>query len=435
MTKPKINVFWFRRDLRLEDNVGLFKALQGKLPVLPIFIFDTEIIDELPADDTRVTFIFNKLQEIQIELKQIGSQLSIYHGSPTCIFDEITSQFQIQSVYANHDYEPYAQDRDKSIKNILSKKNVNFYSFKDQVIFEKDEVVKADGKPYLVYTPYMKSWKNKFKNEFKPIDYNLNELKSNFYKCSRASEITLSQLGFKQSKIVVPEYDISEGLIQNYEDNRNFPVLNATSRVGPHLRFGTISIRKVIEKASSENNEVFWQELIWREFFMQILWHFPETTHNAFKPKYDRIIWRNNEAEFEKWIKGITGYPLVDAGMRELNNTGFMHNRVRMVAASFLCKHLLIDWRWGEAYFANKLLDYEMSSNVGNWQWAAGCGVDAAPYFRIFNPTTQLKKFDKDLEYIKKWIPEFGTSSYPKMMVDHKEARERCLITYKTALS
>ncbi|HLV93298.1 MAG TPA: deoxyribodipyrimidine photo-lyase [Aequorivita sp.] len=435
MTKPKINVFWFRRDLRLEDNVGLFKALQGKLPVLPIFIFDTEIIDELPADDTRVTFIFNKLQGIQIELKQIGSQLSIYHGSPTCIFDEITSQFQIQSVYANHDYEPYAQDRDKSIKNILSKKNVNFYSFKDQVIFEKDEVVKADGKPYLVYTPYMKSWKNKFKNEYKPIDYNLNELKSNFYKYSRASEITLSQLGFKQSKIVVPEYDISEGLIQNYEDNRNFPALNATSRVGPHLRFGTISIRKVIEKASSENNEVFWQELIWREFFMQILWHFPETTHNAFKPKYDRIIWQNNEAEFEKWKEGITGYPLVDAGMRELNNTGFMHNRVRMVAASFLCKHLLIDWRWGEAYFANKLLDYEMSSNVGNWQWAAGCGVDAAPYFRIFNPTTQLKKFDKDLEYIKKWIPEFGTSSYPKMMVDHKEARERCLITYKTALS
>src|SRR5690554_108459 len=435
MTKPKINVFWFRRDLRLEDNVGLFKALQGKLPVLPIFIFDTEIIDELPADDTRVTFIFNKLQGIQIELKQIGSQLSIYHGSPTCIFDEITSQFQIQSVYANHDYEPYAQDRDKSIKNILSKKNVNFYSFKDQEIFEKDEVVKADGKPYLVYTPYMKSWKNKFKNEYKPIDYNLNELKSNFYKYSRASEITLSQLGFKQSKIVVPEYDISEGLIQNYEDNRNFPALNATSRVGPHLRFGTISIRKVIEKASSENNEVFWQELIWREFFMQILWHFPETTHNAFKPKYDRIIWRNNEAEFEKWKEGITGYPLVDAGMRELNNTGFMHNRVRMVAASFLCKHLLIDWRWGEAYFANKLLDYEMSSNVGNWQWAAGCGVDAAPYFRIFNPTTQLKKFDKDLEYIKKWIPEFGTSSYPKMMVDHKEARERCLITYKTALS
>lgn len=435
MTKPKINVFWFRRDLRLEDNVGLFKALQGKLPVLPIFIFDTEIIDELPADDTRVTFIFNKLQGIQIELKQIGSQLSIYHGSPTCIFDEITSQFQIQSVYANHDYEPYAQDRDKSIKNILSKKNVNFYSFKDQVIFEKDEVVKADGKPYLVYTPYMKSWKNKFKNEFKPKDYNLNELKSNFYKYSRASEITLSQLGFKHSKIVVPEYDISEGLIQNYEDNRNFPALNATSRVGPHLRFGTISIRKVIEKASSENNEVFWQELIWREFFMQILWHFPETTHNAFKPKYDRIIWRNNEAEFEKWKEGITGYPLVDAGMRELNNTGFMHNRVRMVAASFLCKHLLIDWRWGEAYFANKLLDYEMSSNVGNWQWAAGCGVDAAPYFRIFNPTTQLKKFDKDLEYIKKWIPEFGTSSYPKMMVDHKEARERCLITYKTALS
>ena len=303
------------------------------------------------------------------------------------------------------------------------------------MIFEKDEVVKADGNPYLVYTPYMKSWKNKFKNKYKPIDYSLNKLKSNFHKYPKAPKVTLLQLGFKASKIEVPEYDISEGLIQNYEDNRNFPALNATSHVSPHLRFGTISIRKLVEKASSKNNEIFWQELIWREFFMQVLWHFPETTHNAFKPKYDRIIWRNNEAEFEKWKDGMTGYPLVDAGMRELKETGFMHNRVRMVTASFLCKHLLIDWRWGEAYFAKHLLDYEMASNIGNWQWAAGCGVDAAPYFRIFNPTSQLEKFDKDHKYIKKWLPEFGTTSYPEMMVDHKKARERCLTTYKSALS
>lgn len=435
MTVNKINIFWFRRDLRLEDNIGLFKALQGNLPVLPIFIFDTDILDELPADDARVTFIFNKLQEIHKELKEIGSQLAVYHGNPTHVFEKLVSQFQIQNVYTNHDYEPYARARDKTIKNLLSKKEVNFYSFKDQVIFEKDEVVKADGNPYLVYTPYMKSWKNKFKNKYKPIDYSLNKLKSNFHKYPKAPKVTLLQLGFKASKIEVPEYDISEGLIQNYEDNRNFPALNATSHVSPHLRFGTISIRKLVEKASSKNNEIFWQELIWREFFMQVLWHFPETTHNAFKPKYDRIIWRNNEAEFEKWKDGMTGYPLVDAGMRELKETGFMHNRVRMVTASFLCKHLLIDWRWGEAYFAKHLLDYEMASNIGNWQWAAGCGVDAAPYYRIFNPTSQLEKFDKDHKYIKKWLPEFGTTSYPEMMVDHKKARERCLTTYKSALS
>ena len=211
--------------------------------------------------------------------------------------------------------------------------------------------------------------------------------------------------------------------------------MNATSRIGAHLRFGTVSIRKVIEIASAEKNQVFWQELIWREFFMQILYHYPQTVTEAFKRKYDRIEWRNNEDEFELWKAGKTGYPMVDAGMRQMNEIGFMHNRVRMLVGSFLCKHLLIDWRWGEAYFAEKLLDYEMASNVGNWQWAAGSGVDAAPYFRIFNPLTQAKDYDKDEEYIKKWLKEYGTDAYPEMMVDHKEARERALRVYKAALS
>ena len=247
--------------------------------------------------------------------------------------------------------------------------------------------------------------------------------------------LTLSDIGFIKSNQKIKKHTVTPALIQNYEDTRNFPAQDSTSKLGPHLRFGTVSIRKMIEKAITEKNEIFWQELIWREFFMQILWHFPHTSKNSFKAKYDRIDWRNNEAEFLKWCNGQTGYPLVDAGMRQLNKTGFMHNRIRMLVGSFLCKHLLIDWRWGEAYFAEKLHDYEMASNIGNWQWVAGSGVDAAPYFRIFNPTTQIKKFDNDLAYIKKWVPDFQEFTYPKEMVDHKEARERCLATYKEALN
>lgn len=434
MPQNEINIFWFRRDLRLEDNVGFYKALRGKLPVLPIFIFDTEILNELPVDDPRVNFIFETLQNLQDELKTYGSGIALYHGNPIEIFKTIISEFNVQNVIANHDYEPYAQKRDNDIKDLLSKKEIGFYTFKDQVIFEKDEVVKADGAPYIVYTPYMKAWKNKFRSEYKNKSYSTQGLFDNLYKSSQLPKIALDELGFKTSEIRIPDYNVSQSLIQKYEERRNFPAEDATSRLGPHLRFGTISIRSLMNKATSEQNEVFWQELIWREFFMQILWHFPETVENSFKKKYDRIIWRNNEDEFEKWKNGETGYPIVDAGMRHLNKTGYMHNRVRMVTAGFLCKHLLIDWRWGEAYFAEKLLDYEMSSNVGNWQWAAGSGVDAAPYFRIFNPTTQLEKFDKDLQFIKRWIPEYGTKDYPEKIVDHKEARERCLKTYKLAL-
>lgn len=430
-----LTIFWFRRDLRLDDNVGFYHALKNEHAVLPIFIFDPEILDELPKHDARVTFIYDALQTMRDTLQnEHGSSLAIYHGKPLEIYKQLVKSYDISAVYTNRDYEPYATKRDAELSAFLSEHEITFKTFKDQVVFEKDEVVKKDGDPYMVYTPYMNVWKEKFKSIDLEI-YDTNASLNNLVKNTRLPNLSLSEIGFKKSTQNIADYEVTPTLIQDYEKNRNYPAKDSTSRLGPHLRFGTVSIRKMIKKAISENNEIFWQELIWREFFMQILWHFPRTVDESFKPKYDRIEWRNNEVEFKKWCEGATGYPLVDAGMRQLNATGFMHNRVRMLVGSFLCKHLLIDWRWGEAYFAEKLHDYELSSNIGNWQWVAGSGVDAAPYFRIFNPTTQIEKFDKDLKYIKHWVPEFDSASYPEPMVDHKVARERCLITYKRALS
>ncbi|WP_417866957.1 cryptochrome/photolyase family protein [Xanthomarina gelatinilytica] len=433
MTSP-INIFWFRRDLRLDDNIGFYEALKSNHPVLPIFIFDSTILNDLPKDDARVTFIFETLQKMRDTLqKEHHSSIAMYHGKPLDIFKQLIEEYNVKTVFTNHDYEPYAKARDAEIKTLLSKHEIAFKTFKDQVIFEKNEVVKSNGDPYVVFTPYMKTWKAHFKNHDLKIYYT-NEYLDNVVKHSRLPNLGLSDMGFTTSNQKIVDYKVTPTLIQEYEDKRNLPAKDATSRLGPHLRFGTVSIRKMMKKAVAEKNETFWQELIWREFFMQILWHFPNTKDEAFKAKYDRIEWRNNEEEFKKWCEGNTGYPLVDAGMRQLNETGFMHNRVRMLVGSFLCKHLLIDWRWGEAYFAEKLHDYEMASNIGNWQWVAGSGVDAAPYFRIFNPTTQIDKFDKNKAYIKNWVKEYGTDKYPEKMVDHKEARERCLKVYKEAL-
>ena len=432
--KQTINIFWFRRDLRLDDNHGLYQALNGNKPVLPIFIFDTEILERLPKDDARVTFIHETLQSIRKTLLQHKSSLAIFHGKPIDIFKQLLENYTIDSVYTNHDYEPYALKRDTEIGQFLKNQNSALHTYKDQVIFEKNDVTKSDSLPYVVYTPFMKSWKETFKTS-KFEHYPSENLLHNFIQNTDLPNVSLSEMGFTISNQKVQPYKVNSQLIQNYEDTRNFPAQDATSKLGPHLRFGTVSIRKMVAKATIETNEVFWQELIWREFFMQILWHFPHTATQSFKPQYDRIEWRNNETEFQLWCEGKTGYPLVDAGMRELNTTGFMHNRVRMLVGSFLCKHLLIDWRWGEAYFAEKLHDYEMASNVGNWQWVAGSGVDAAPYFRIFNPTTQIEKFDKDLKYIEKWVPEFQELTYATPIVEHKMARERCLMVYKKALS
>ncbi len=431
----EVNIFWFRRDLRLDDNAGLKAALRDEFPVMPIFIFDKEILDKLPEDDARVSFIYDTLQEMRSKLQDdYDSSLAMFYGTPEEVFKELIKDYKLAKVFTNRDYEPYAKERDEKIKELLGKNEIELLDFKDQVIFEKDEVVKQDGDPYVVYTPYKNTWRENFRNT--EIDFHYTtRFMNNLYKNSRLPNLSLSDMNFKKSSIKVPDYKLTPGLIKDYQDKRDYPAVDGTSRLGPHLRFGTVSVRQMVRDANKEKNKTFLDELVWREFFMQILFHFPGTVTDAFKKKYDRINWRNNEEEFELWKQGKTGYPLVDAGMRQLNKTGFMHNRIRMLVGSFLCKHLLIDWRWGEAYFAEKLLDYEMSSNVGNWQWVAGSGVDAAPYFRIFNPTTQIDKFDKDKEYINEWVPEYGTDEYPEKMVDHKEARERALATYKEAVS
>ncbi|MEJ2585724.1 MAG: deoxyribodipyrimidine photo-lyase [Robiginitalea sp.] len=434
--KKEVAVFWFRRDLRLNDNTGLFKALSSDLPVLPVFIFDSEILKELPPNDARVSFIHKQVFKMREVLQdRYDTSLAVYHGKPADIFKDLLTDWEVKAVYTNRDYEPYATQRDGEVRSLLQSAGVSLHTYKDQVIFEKDEVVKGDGDPYVVYTPYMKKWKEVLGEVGAPQAMPSESRLEQLVRRKDLPFLSLEDIGFETSAISVPEYNLDESLIAQYENTRNIPSKDGTSHLGPHLRFGTVSIRKVLQRAMEAENETFWNELIWREFFMQILWHFPQTVDEAFKKQYDRIRWRNQEEEFERWKQGKTGYALVDAGMRQLNQTGYMHNRVRMLVASFLCKHLLIDWRWGEAYFAEKLLDYELASNVGNWQWAAGSGVDAAPYFRIFNPMTQADKFDKDRTYIRKWIPEFDTEEYPEKMVAHKEARERCLETYKKALN
>lgn len=427
-----MNIFWFRRDLRLDDNVGLFYALQDNEGVLPIFIFDDTILSQLPKDDARVTFIHQLLLGIQKQLLQKRKSLAVFHGKPLAVFQKIIAENKIGTVYTNHDYEPYARKRDLELNQLFTANGIQFKTCKDQVIFEKGEVTKEDGKPYVVFTPYANKWMENFR-KIKIPDYP-SENKLDKITPHNYPFLDLESIGFKTSTIKISPYTISSALIDHYENTRNYPALPGTSMLSVHLRFGSVSIRKVIAKAANSAHSTFLKELIWREFFAQILWHFPHTVTKSFKEKYDAILWDNNEDLFQKWCEGKTGYPFVDAGMRELNTTGHMHNRVRMIVAGFLCKHLLIDWRWGETYFATRLLDYEQSSNIGNWQWAAGSGVDAAPYFRIFNPTEQIKKFDKDLLYIKKWIPELETPDYPKPIVDHKEAREKCLRVYKNAL-
>jgi deoxyribodipyrimidine photo-lyase len=420
-------IFWFRRDLRFDDNTGLLKALTNNKDVLPVFIFDTNILKELPVDDARVYFIYQRLKFLNDELLLHGSSLLVLKGDPVKVWEKLVQQFDLVKVYANKDYEPYARERDLRVKEILEDKNIAFLQSKDQVIFEENDIVKDDGFPYHVFTPYKRKWLAKYKgaSEAGPIQF------GSF--CKKISPFpSLKEVGFKTPLQKVLDFDLSR--IDHYEEERNFPGKNGSTHLGPHLRFGTVSVRQIIRQLKPAN-QAFLNELIWREFFMQILYHYPRVVHQNFKSKYDGIQWLNKSEDFEKWCSGNTGYPMVDAGMRELNTTGYMHNRVRMVTAGFLCKHLLIDWRWGEAYFALKLLDFELSSNNGNWQWAAGTGCDAAPYFRIFNPMEQLKKFDNDQGYVKKWIPELGMASYPDPMVDHKMARERALLVYKQGLS
>jgi deoxyribodipyrimidine photo-lyase len=429
----KVNIFWFRRDLRVDDNHGLLQALSAGLPVVPVFIFDPAILVQFPnPNDARLTFIHQSILALHREFQKFNSSLQVYFSSPEVVFGQLAGKFQMQAVYANTDYEPAAIARDEKVTQVLQSKGIEFHSFKDQIVFHKNEVVKTDGSPYTVFTPYSKKWKENFANhpmrffESEKLLPNLKHLSSDYFP-------ELAEIGYKVQNAGFPGKGFDEFIIGKYGQMRDFPAENGTSRLGVHLRFGTISIRKLTQFALL-HSDVFLNELIWRNFYMDILWHFPHVAEKAFKPAYDFIPWRNDEAEFERWCNGQTGYPLVDAGMRELNKTGYMHNRVRMVVASFLTKHLLIDWRWGEAYFASKLLDFELASNNGGWQWASGSGCDAAPYFRVFSPDLQTKKFDPQLKYIRKWVLELDTLSYPKPMVDHSFARNRAIETYKTGL-
>lgn len=431
--KREVSIFWFRRDLRLDDNTGLYFALKSPYPVLPVFIFDPEILGKLSdKQDRRVAYIFRTLEEIDSTLQKNGSSLFVLHDLVENAFGKILDQYDVKQVFINHDYEPYALERDAKISKLFEDRGVVLRTFKDQVIFERSEIMKTDGLPYTVFTPYSNKWKEHYlrqETESFPSEKNLNKLLST----DPLIFPSLKSIGFEKIDPGLPVLDLSEKTISNYHETRNLPGINGTSCASVYLRFGTLSIRTLVSLASKWN-KIWLNELIWREFFMMILFHFPHVVDRSFKKKYDNIPWRNNENEFALWCKGETGYPIVDAGMRQLNETGWMHNRVRMIVAGFLTKHLLIDWRWGEAYFAKKLLDYELSSNNGNWQWAAGSGCDAAPYFRIFNPTSQTIKFDPKLVYIKKWISNFN-QYHLSPIVDHEYARKRALDVYKKALS
>lgn len=454
MSSP-VSIFWFRRDLRLDDNAGLYHALRGPHPVLPLFIFDRNILDDLPdRRDARVEFIHHTVTDLKKQLEGIGSTLLVRQGRPDEVWAALLRETPVAAVYTNHDHEPYALQRDEALRQMLAAQNIPLHTFKDHVIFEKNEVLKDDGTPYTVFTPYSKKWLFKLQTQqrtvldevgqptaqsFYLLSYPTEKHHSNFLKISTSppipnSQFTLADLGFEAADIAFPPATVARGLIRNYDKTRDIPSISGTSRLGVHFRFGTISIREKARHALNLN-ATYLNELIWRDFYSQILAHFPHVVGGPFRAQYDRVEWRDAPEDFEKWKAGRTGYPIVDAGMRELNATGYMHNRVRMIVASFLSKHLLLDWRLGEAYFAQKLLDFDLASNSGGWQWAAGCGTDAAPYFRIFNPTEQTKKFDPEHKYIRRWVPEFGTPLYPKPMVEHTFARERCLVAYKKALA
>ena len=430
--KPKIVIHWFRRDLRLQDNAALSEAANSEFPILPVFIFDPNILDQLEdRTDRRVQFIHDALNKMDIQLKKFGSGIQFFYTRPEEAWKKLIAEFDIQAVFFNRDYEPYARERDMAVFQLLQDNNIPLHTSKDHVIFEKNEVTKDDGKPYTVYTPYSRKWKARL--EQFPINFHPEVANDRWLTFDSSSIPSLESMGFTKIECNFPSIHLNEKFIAQYHDTRDIPSIEGTSKISLHLRFGTISIRECV-RVGLDKNEKWLNELIWRDFYQMILFHFPHSANSAFKPQYDRIVWRNNEDEFKRWCEGKTGYPIVDAGMRELNTTGHMHNRVRMVVASFLTKHLLIDWRWGERYFAQKLLDFELASNVGGWQWAAGSGCDAAPYFRIFNPYNQTEKFDKEERYIQRWVPEYKSSTYPKPIVEHAVARDRCLKTYKEAL-
>ena len=426
-------VHWFRRDLRWQDNRALDAALTSGHPVVPLFVFDKNILDRLDnQDDARITFLHDRISHMQGEASDLGGSLLVVHDDPINVLETLAENGMMKAVYTNEDYEPYAQTRDAAARNFLKTRGVAFHTFTDHVIQAPGEVTKPDGTPYTVFTPFSKRWHLNLSEEnmkTSPSEKHLGSLHT-----WDSTLPSLDSIGFKRSSISAPEATITKNVLTQYSEMRDIPSVRGTSRLSVHLRFGTKSIREAA-KEGFKYSEKWLTELIWRDFYQHVMHAFPHSMKDAFRPQYDRVPWRHNDEDFQRWTRGETGYPLVDAGMRELLATGFMHNRVRMVVASFFCKHLLLDWRLGERHFAAHLLDFELASNVGGWQWAAGSGCDAAPYFRVFNPTSQLQKFDRELTYVRKWVPEYGTESYPTPMVDHKMARQRAIDTYKNALS
>ncbi len=458
-------LYWLRRDLRLEDNHALRQALASGQPVQCVFVFDSNILNTLPPTDRRLGFIWQSLREIQDTLRAAGGDLWCETGPAEDIIPRLAAQLGADAVYANEDYEPYARRRDTMVAQTLATMGKTFHAYKDQVIFARDELLTASGKPFTVFTPYCNAWLKKLSPQHSQaltVPSLTGRLRS---PAGTPAMPSLEELGFAQTEPCLLAAgasgakelfaDFCQQRIQRYHQQRDYPGVKGVSYLSTHLRFGTISIRQLVQFANFDGGEgaMCWlKELIWREFYQQLLWHFPDAATHSFKPQYRDLPFPNRLDWLESWQKGLSGYPLIDAAMRQLNQTGYMHNRLRMIAASFLVKDLLIDWRLGERYFAEKLLDFDLASNNGGWQWAASTGCDAQPYFRIFNPVTQSQKFDPDGRFIRRYVPELAALNdqaihapwqakalpegfklgrdYPLPIVDHAEQRQLALALF-----
>ena len=465
------SLVWFRRDLRDFDHAALYHALKSSAQVFCVFVFDTDILEKLTDKaDRRVEFIWESVRELKTALQKNGGDLIVQHGSARALVPQLAKQLGVQAVYANRDYEPSAIARDAFVAAQLNGFEMAFFSFKDQVIFEQDEVLSLSNKPYTVFTPYKNAHLKKL-DDFYLKSYPVDCYAKNLEKLETSDLPSLESMGFERTNL--SEMRLPTGmsggkqLFADFEDRmaqykaaRDFPAVKGVSYLSVHLRFGTVSVRHLARVARDQANagaETWLNELIWRDFYFQILHHNPRIAEGkAFKVDYEHIPFPNDQALFQAWCDGQTGYPIIDAAMRQLNTTGFMHNRLRMVAASFLVKDLLIDWRWGERYFAQKLIDFDFSANNGGWQWAASTGCDAQPYFRIFNPVSQSEKFDAAGKFIRKYVPELAAcddkeihspweissqkqqaigviigKNYPAPIADHAVQRPLALALYK----
>jgi deoxyribodipyrimidine photo-lyase len=465
------SLVWFRRDLRDYDNAALYHALKSSKNVYCAFVFDTAILDKLnDKADRRVEFIWESVRELKASLQEHGSDLIVLHGNAGDEIPKLANTLLVNAVFTNHDYEPSAIARDTNVAEKLNISDIAFHHHKDHVIFEKDEVLNLSGRPYGVFTPYKNMWL-KTVNDFFVKAYPVDAYLKNLAKLKVSQLISLGEMGFKRtnlSNMRLPTgmqggltlFDDFKERLSHYKDARDFPAIKGVSYLSVHLRFGTISIRHLAREAMQAANtgaQTWLSELIWRDFYVQILHHNPSVAvGKAYKTEFQALNFPNNPVLFQAWCDGKTGYPLVDAAMQQLNTTGFMHNRLRMVAASFLVKDLLIDWRWGERYFAEKLIDFDLSANNGGWQWAASTGCDAQPWFRIFNPITQSERFDAQGKFIRKYVPVLAKcndkeihapwlipplrlqelnisigNDYPAPVVDHATQRQKALVLYK----